>query len=136
MSAALFRVVRPISTAFISDRANVQADVKRRRFSELDFQPIGKPSLVLSLTGATSSIFHNEERPYTFGLTTEDGGKWLFQTTSHIELVRWTDAISAASKKRLTYIGSDQPQLSDIVGDMSRIHGHVRHDAGEPIGSF
>ena len=131
--SALFRVVRPISTAFTSDRANVQADIKRRRFSTLDFQPIGKPSLVLSLTGATSSIFHSDERPYTFDLTTEDGGKWLFQATSHRELVRWTDAIIGASKKRLTYIGNDQPQLSDIVGDMSRTHEHVPHDAGKPV---
>ncbi|KAF8326839.1 uncharacterized protein EI90DRAFT_2975491 [Cantharellus anzutake] len=126
--SALFRVVRPISAAF-SDRAHLHAEIKRRRLSELDFQPIGKPSLVLSLADATSSIFTNEERPYTLELITEDGGRWLLQAISYMELVRWIDVINSASKKRHTYIGNGKPQLSEMVDDMARDLERVRHDA-------
>jgi hypothetical protein len=114
--SAFFRVVRPLSTAFSSDRLHAPGDAIRRTPSELDFVPTTKPNLVLSLNDATVAWYMNEERSFTFQLITEDGGRWLLQAQSSADLDAWMDAISRVSRKRLTYMGHGlKPQFPDIV---------------------
>lgn len=95
-----FRAVRPLSTAWASDR-NFS---RQRTASELDFPTTGKPSLVLSLNDAHASSVESDDRPYMFQILTEDGGRWLLQATTSAELDTWLQTISAASRKRSTYI--------------------------------
>lgn len=102
-----FRAVRPISTAWGSERTPSRA----RTASELDFPVSGKPSLVLSLNEARATAFESEDRPYLFQLSTEDGGRWILQATSSTELDSWTRAIDTASRKRSTYL----PQTAKLL---------------------
>lgn len=95
-----FRAVRPLSTAWASDR-NFS---RQRTASELDFPATGKPSLVLSLNDAQAISLEEEDRPFMFQILTEDGGRWLLQASTVAELDSWLQAISVASRKRSTYI--------------------------------
>lgn len=117
MSSAFFHLMRPLSSAF-SSTDNLYTSTQRRTAGELDFQPNGKPTLVISLVGATVTPFINNVRLYTFHLTTEDGGQYLFQAATRSALASWLTAISQTAKsstaKRLTYIANPpKPQLSD-----------------------
>jgi hypothetical protein len=117
MSSAFFHLMRPLSSAF-SSTDNLYTTTQRRTAAELDFQPTGKPTLVISLVGATVSAFINNVRLYTFYLTTEDGGRYLLQAATRSALASWLTSISQTAKsstaKRLTYIAnSPKPQLSD-----------------------
>lgn len=117
MSSAFFHLMRPLSSAF-SSADNLYATTQRRTAAELDFQPTGKPTLVISLVGATVSAFINNVRLYTLHLTTEDGGRYLLQAATRSALASWLTAISQTAKsstaKRLTYIANPpKPQLSD-----------------------
>jgi len=94
-----FRAVRPLSTAWASDR-NFS---RHRTASELDFPANGKPSLVLSLNDAQATFVESEDRPFMFQILTEDGGRWLLQATTSAELDAWLQAIAVASRKRSTY---------------------------------
>jgi hypothetical protein len=116
MSSAFFHLMRPLSSAF-SSTDNLYTST-RRTAAELDFQPNGKPTLVISLVGATVSAFINNVRLYTFHLTTEDGGRYLLQAATRSALASWLTAIGQTAKsstaKRLTYIANPpKPQLSD-----------------------
>ncbi|KAI9507994.1 hypothetical protein F5148DRAFT_1200141 [Russula earlei] len=108
-SAAFFQqLMRPISNAFALDHVDVNAP--RRTAAELDFDPTGKPALVLNV------------RSYTFQLDTEDGGHYLLQAATKAEMTKWTQTIDdvskTAAKRRLTYIGnSPKPKLSDHIHD-------------------
>ena len=117
MSSAFFHLMRPLSSAF-SSTDNLYTSTQRRTAAELDFQPNGKPTLVISLVGATVTAFINNVRLYTFHLTTEDGGRYLLQAATRSALASWLTAISQTAKsstaKRLTYIANPpKPQLSD-----------------------
>lgn len=93
------RAVRPSSIAWGSDR-NL---ARHRTASELDFPAQGKPFMALSLNDATVTVF-DTSRPFVFVLLTEDGGRWLLQTTSLSERDAWMQTISVASRKRSTYM--------------------------------
>lgn len=117
MSSAFFHLMRPLSSAF-SSTDNLYAPMQRKTAAELDFQPNGKPTLVISLVGATVSPFINNVRLYTFHLTTEDGGRYLLQAATRSALASWLTSISQTAKsstaKRLTYIANPpKPQISD-----------------------
>ncbi|GJJ08394.1 hypothetical protein Clacol_002609 [Clathrus columnatus] len=133
MSSAFLQLMRPISSAFISgDQSdNGIAPVQRRTAQELDFEPLGKPSLVISLAGATFKSFVNNIRLYLFYITTEDGGRYLLQASTRSELESWksyiTETAKLTSAKRLTYIGnSTKPLLPqdhiDIPSQMGSRH--------------
>lgn len=116
----LMRAVRPLSTAWGSERA---VGTRPRTASELDFSATGKPALVLSLNDAETSWFETRERPFVFQLFTEDGGKWLLQTMSKVEAESWMSAFSIASRKRSTYISPRagiKTQLEPLTVDTSR----------------
>ena len=124
MSSAFFQLMRPLSSAFSSD--NLYASTHRRTAAELDFEPSSKPSLVISLVGATVTTFINNVRLYMFHLTSEDGGRYLFQAATRSALTSWLTAISQTAKsstaKRLTYIANaPKPQLSDQIHMPSQI---------------
>lgn len=114
-----FRAVRPLSTAWGSERATSRP----RTASELDFPANGRPSLVLSLNDARAHVLASDERPYVFLLSTEDGGRWLLQTTNSSELESWTNAINVASRKRSTYIPSTKPAQPDSLPPIGRSGG-------------
>ncbi|KAF8589464.1 hypothetical protein K439DRAFT_1383314 [Ramaria rubella] len=119
MSSAFFNLMRPLSSAF-SSTDNLYVPNQKRTAAELDFQPSGKPTLVISLVGATVVTFNNDVRLYTFHLTTEDGGLYLLQAATRSAFNAWLTAISQTAKsstaKRLTYIANPpKPQLSDHI---------------------
>lgn len=114
------QLMRPISNAFALDHVDV--NTTRRTAAELDFNPTGKPALVLSIVDARVSHSTNYERSYTFQLVTEDGGHYLLQAATKAEMTRWIRTIDhvskTAAKRRLTYIGnSPKPKLSDHMHD-------------------
>ncbi|KZV85841.1 hypothetical protein EXIGLDRAFT_841188 [Exidia glandulosa HHB12029] len=116
--STLYKIMRPISTAFSNDNLFDGGRGTRRTPAELDFEPSGNPALVLSLVDSRVSAFVNNQRSFTFFLDTEDGGRFLFQAMSKIDMNKWMSAINktaqSAGRKRLTYIGnSPKPQLAD-----------------------
>lgn len=118
MSSAFFQLMRPLSSAFSSD--NIYASTQRRTAVELDFEPTGKPALVVSLVGANVTAFINNVRLYTFHLMTEDGDRHLLQASTRSAMTSWLTAISKTAKsstaKRLTYVANaPKPQLSDHI---------------------
>ncbi|CAK5273971.1 unnamed protein product [Mycena citricolor] len=115
MSSAFFQFMRPISSAFGTEV--VQSPGPKRTAEELDFVPTGKPSLVASLVEAKVVQFVNNDRSFVFQLDTDDGGHYLFQALSKRELNRWIETITrvtqTTARRRLTYLGSPKPQLTD-----------------------
>lgn len=116
--STLYKIMRPISTAFSSDNLFDGGRGIRRTPAELDFEVSGNPALVISLVDARVSAFVNNQRSFTFFLDTEDGGRFLFQAMSKVDMNKWMAAINntaqSAGRKRLTYIAnSPKPQLSD-----------------------
>ncbi|THH20488.1 hypothetical protein EW146_g880 [Bondarzewia mesenterica] len=114
------QLIRPISSAFSLD--NVDSPMVKRTAAELDFTPTGKPSLVLNVVDARVAHFINYDRSYTFQLDTEDGGHYLLQAASRLEMIKWVETIDrvskSAAKRRLTYLGnSPKPQLADHIHD-------------------
>jgi hypothetical protein len=114
------QLMRPISNAFALDHVDVNAP--RRTAAELDFDPTGKPALVLSIVDARITRTMNYERSYTFQLDTEDGGHFLLQAATKSEMTKWINTLDhvskTAAKRRLTYIGnSPQPKLADHMHD-------------------
>ncbi|KIJ51425.1 hypothetical protein M422DRAFT_158043 [Sphaerobolus stellatus SS14] len=128
MSSAFFNLMRPLSSAFTSD--TIYASPVKRSPEELDFQPNGKPSLVINIVGATVMPFINSVRLFLFTLTTEDGGRYLLQASTNSGLEGWISAISQTAKlstaRRLTYIGNTpKPQFADhiqVVSQTTRRH--------------
>ncbi|KAL4249617.1 hypothetical protein ABKN59_006179 [Abortiporus biennis] len=108
MSSAFFQLMRPISSAFISETPT-STGIKRTP-AELDFTPGHKPALVLNVSDARVSQFINNERSFTFQLDTEDGGHYLLQALDKNEMKKWMDTIERvsknAAKRRLTYLGN------------------------------
>ena len=96
-----------------------------RSMAELDFSPAGKPALVLSMVDAHVAAFINTERSFTFQLDTEDGGHYLLQATSKVEMNKWVKVINDTShsyaQRRLTFTGeAPQLQISDQVPARSK----------------
>jgi hypothetical protein len=115
MSSAFMQLMRPLSTAFGVDP--LSSPRVRRTPEELDFVPSSKPSLVLSLAHARVAQFINNERSFLFLLDTEEGGHYLLQALNKNEMRKWLENIERVSKmaaqRRLTYLGTPQPQVSD-----------------------
>lgn len=117
VSTAFFSLMRPISSAFVSESHTTGA---KRSPQDLDFDTSGKPSLVLSLADSRATQFINNDRAFTFLLKTEDGGHYLLQAMSKGDMSKWIEAITQvsqlAAKRRLTYLGnSPKPQVSDHI---------------------
>lgn len=119
--SAFLHFMRPISSAFGSDTALSSTGIKKTP-AELDFTPVGKPSLVLSLLDAHVAQFINNERSFTFQLDTEDGGHYLLQAMNRRDMMKWMETINRvtkmAAKRRLTYLGnSPKARVSDHIHD-------------------
>lgn len=126
MSSAILQFMRPISTAFGADV--LSSPTVRRSAEELDFDISGKPSLVLSLAHSRVAQFINNERSFVLLLDTEEGGHYLLQALNEAELRKWLENIERVSKmaaqRRLTYMGTPQPQVSDHMHQPSETtHG-------------
>lgn len=115
--SAFLQFMRPISSAFTSE--SLHSPAVKKSASELDFVPTGKPVMVISLMGANVSQFINTERSFTFQLETEDGGHYLLQASTKKDMNKWLETIervtSMAAKRRLTYLGSPQPEASEHI---------------------
>jgi len=106
------------------------AGTVKRSAEELDFQPTGKPALVVNVVGGTVTPFMNNIRLYMFILATEDGGRYLLQASTNSSLEGWMNAISQTAKlsnaRRLTYIANaPKPQLADhiqVISQAARRH--------------
>lgn len=113
--SALFRVIRPISTALSLDNVHV---VVKRKPAELDFVTTHKPALVLSLLDARIAPFINNERSYTFQVDTEDGGHYLLQALNKPDMNKWVSSIASSvrsyKQRRLTYMGEPLKPQFDI----------------------
>lgn len=114
----LYKFMRPLSMAFTAETGMVDASPARRSPEDMDFEPIGKPALVLNLVDARITPFVNSPRAFTFCLDTEDGARYLFQAPTKADFGRWMSAISktaqATGRKRLTWISdAPKPQLAD-----------------------
>ncbi|EMD33011.1 hypothetical protein CERSUDRAFT_161123, partial [Gelatoporia subvermispora B] len=116
VSSAFFHLMRPISSAFLSE--SLTSPGIKRSAAELDFTPTQKPSLVLSVVNARVAEFVNNERSFTFQLDTEDGGQYLLQAPARSDLKKWMETIERVSKttakRRLTYLG----QTANLQGSM------------------
>ena len=115
VSSAFMQFMRPISSAFISESATPTV---KRTPAELDFTPVHKPAMVVSIVDAKVSAFINQERSFTIQLDTEDGGHYLLQTMDKGDMKKWMDTIErvskTAAKRRLTYMGQNSKlQMSD-----------------------
>ncbi len=69
--------------------------------------PLQKPSLVAGLGGARVSVWNNAQRSFVFHLTSQEGAKYLLQTTNAADLAEWISQIERASKEYAA------PQLLD-----------------------
>ncbi|EJT96986.1 RhoGAP-domain-containing protein [Dacryopinax primogenitus] len=109
---AFFRVVRPLSTVFGTDKPDLSyAD---KSLPELDFSAPSKPALSLSLVHATVRVLPNEVRSFTFAVETEDGGRYVLQATSPIDREQWISAITRAaqiSAARRSLMEAQAPKL-------------------------
>lgn len=61
--------------------------------------PLQKPSIVAGLGGARVSVWNNTQRSFVFHLTSQEGAKYLLQTTNAAELAEWVEHIERASKE-------------------------------------
>ena len=128
MSSAFFQFMRPISSAFTSESAIPSG--QKRTAEALDFNPTGKPALVLSLADCRVAQFINNERSFTFQLDTEDGGHYLLQAMGKKDMTKWMNKISHVSKtaarRRLTYIASNANLAEQLVALDLNTRGHAR----------
>ncbi|SPO22522.1 related to BEM2 - GTPase-activating protein [Ustilago trichophora] len=75
-------------------------DAPAKSVSELmRLTPLQKPSIVAGLGGARVSIWNNTQRSFVFHLTSQEGAKYLLQTTNAAELAEWIGHIERASKE-------------------------------------
>lgn len=60
--------------------------------------PLQKPSIIAGLGGARVSVWNNMQRSFVFHLTSQEGAKYLLQTTNAAELTEWIAHIERASR--------------------------------------
>ncbi|KZT61139.1 hypothetical protein CALCODRAFT_480099 [Calocera cornea HHB12733] len=94
---AFFRVVRPLSTVFGSEK-QPEIDFGGKSLPELDFTATSKPALSLSLVHATARPLPNEVRSFTFAVETEDGGRYVLQAANPADREQWVAAIGRAAQ--------------------------------------
>lgn len=82
-----------------------------RSASQLDFETISKPALVLSLVGARAQTLASSQRSYTFIVMTDDGAApVMVQASTSNEATDWISAINrvgaSAAAKRSTFLAT------------------------------
>ncbi|CAE6515386.1 unnamed protein product [Rhizoctonia solani] len=104
--SGFFTMLRPISSAWSGDKFHDKM-MKPRTLQELDFEPTGKPSIVLNVANAQVQDFVNNHRSFIMRLRTEDGALYYLQALDHHEAARWLAVLQETSltyaKRRLTY---------------------------------
>jgi hypothetical protein len=110
--SGFFTMLRPISAAWSSEKIHDRM-MKPRTLQELDFEPAGKPSLVLSLANAQVQDYVNNQRSFIMRLRTEDGGLYYLQALEQHDATRWLTVLqetsSSYARRRLTYQGKSEP---------------------------
>lgn len=110
--SGFFTMLRPISAAWSSEKIQDKM-MKPRTLQELDFEPAGKPSSVLSLANAQVQEFVNKQRSFVMRLRTEDGGLYYLQALEQSDATRWLTLLQETStnyaRRRLTYQGKSDP---------------------------
>ncbi|CUA76422.1 breakpoint cluster region [Rhizoctonia solani] len=104
--SGFFTMLRPISSAWAGDKFNDKMG-KPRTLQELDFEPSGKPSIVLNVANAQVQDFVNSQRSFVMRLRTEDGALYYLQALDHHDATRWLAVLQETSsnyaRRRLTY---------------------------------
>ncbi|CAE6480833.1 unnamed protein product [Rhizoctonia solani] len=104
--SGFFTMLRPISSAWSGDKFQDKM-MKPRTLQELDFEPSGKPSIVLNVANAQVQDFVNSQRSFVMRLRTEDGALYYLQALDHHDATRWLtvlqDTSSTYARRRLTY---------------------------------
>lgn len=110
--SGFFTMLRPISAAWSGEKIHDKI-LKPRTLQELDFEPAGKPSLVLGLANAQVQDYVNNTRSFVMRLRTEDGGLYYLQALEQHDVTRWLGVIQETStnyaRRRLTYQGRSEP---------------------------
>ncbi|CAE6383766.1 unnamed protein product [Rhizoctonia solani] len=100
--SGFFTMLRPISSAWAGDKMT-----KPRTLQELDFEPTGKPSVVLNVANAQVQDAVNNHRSFVIRLRTEDGVLFYLQALDHHDATRWLNVLQETSstyaRRRLTY---------------------------------
>ncbi|KAG8691032.1 rho GTPase-activating protein [Ceratobasidium sp. 423] len=104
--SGFFTMLRPISSAWSGDKFHDKM-LKPRTLQELDFEPSGKPSIVLNVANAQVQDFVNNQRSFVMRLRTEDGALYYLQALDHHDATRWLAVLQETSstyaRRRLTY---------------------------------
>ncbi|CAE7194218.1 unnamed protein product [Rhizoctonia solani] len=104
--SGFFTMLRPISSAWSGDKFHDKM-MKPRTLQELDFEPSGKPSIVLNVANAQVQDFVNSQRSFVMRLRTEDGALYYLQALDHHDATRWLAVLQETSstyaRRRLTY---------------------------------
>ncbi|KDN42365.1 hypothetical protein RSAG8_06856, partial [Rhizoctonia solani AG-8 WAC10335] len=106
--SGFFTMLRPISSAWSGDKFHDKV-MKPRTLQELDFEPSGKPSIVLNVANAQVQDFDfvNSQRSFVMRLRTEDGALYYLQALDHHDAARWLAVLQETSstyaRRRLTY---------------------------------
>ncbi|QRW25524.1 breakpoint cluster region [Rhizoctonia solani] len=79
--SGFFTMLRPISSAWSGDKFQDKI-MKPRTLQELDFEPTGKPSVVVNVASAQVQDAVNTHRSFVMRLRTEDGDKLDLRTTA------------------------------------------------------
>ncbi|KAJ1589027.1 hypothetical protein NDA15_001663 [Ustilago hordei] len=61
--------------------------------------PLQKPSIIAGLGGARISVWNNSQRSFVFHLTSQEGAKYLLQTSNAAELAKWVSHVERTSKE-------------------------------------
>ncbi|KAF8723198.1 GTPase-activator protein for Rho-like GTPases, partial [Rhizoctonia solani] len=113
--SGFFTMLRPISSAWSGDKFQDKM-MKPRTLQELDFEPTGKPSVVVNVASAQVQDAVNTHRSFVMRLRTEDGVLFYLQALDHHDATRWLNVLQETSstyaRRRLTYQGgkSDAPE--------------------------
>jgi hypothetical protein len=103
-----------------------------RTAAQLDFEPTSKPSLVLSIVGATAAPLGSQQRSYTFSVLCDDGAApMLIQAATNSDALEWIAAINrigeSAAAKRSTFLAT--ASLPDLLE-----HDHSKAPLGARAG--
>ncbi|CCO34478.1 GTPase-activating protein BEM2/IPL2 AltName: Full=Bud emergence protein 2 [Rhizoctonia solani AG-1 IB] len=113
--SGFFTMLRPISSAWAGDKFQDKM-VKPRTLQELDFEPTGKPSVVINVANAQVQDAVNNHRSFVMRLRTEDGVLFYLQALDQHDATRWLNVLQETSstyaRRRLTYQAgkSDGPE--------------------------
>ncbi|KAF8749816.1 GTPase-activator protein for Rho-like GTPases [Rhizoctonia solani] len=133
--SGFFTMLRPISSAWSGDKFQDKI-MKPRTLQELDFEPTGKPSVVVNVASAQVQDAVNTHRSFVMRLRTEDGVLFYLQALDHHDATRWLNVLQETSstyaRRRLTYQGGKSDALEAGVPSFNTTTKHPNPVYGVP----